>query len=528
MPARGAHWHSAVRDGRPAPSRNTELSPVHRPRSVALWWSAVPSGRMTSTAKGTDVMAHASRARLRRRSLALVCAAGAAVLTVGAAPGAPAQSSPPPEGLFGTGDPTYDGVWRQSLALLAQDAAGYTPASEAVSWLLDQQCDDGSFLAYRPDPERECGDVSAADTNATATAVQALAALGEDGEYEEEVSSALAWLEGVQNADGGWAYNPGGASDANSTALVVGAFAAAGEDPAEVTREGASPFDALAGLQLGCDAPQAERGAFAVMPDEGSGELYANDLATVDAVLASYGSGLVVDPEQAEANAAVEPVSCDGNGTGGGDDATDGAGDADGEPEDADASAGASGQPEGPDEPDDAAGPEQGVSPGAASGAAGAAYLAAVLAEQDQHLLSAVPDDEEQPDYAATARAVLALAASGDPEAASGPLGWLEDNHGAWRGLTDSPGALGLLVLAAHAGGASPEDFGGTDLLAALNELGPAPDQTPGEATGGAAAESSEDGGGSGALVWVLGAGLLAGIVIGVVLSLRRGRGAGR
>ena len=37
---------------------------------------------------------------------------------------APADDGKRPEGLYGTKDPKFDGVWRQSLALLAQDAVG--------------------------------------------------------------------------------------------------------------------------------------------------------------------------------------------------------------------------------------------------------------------------------------------------------------------------------------------------------------------------------------------------------------------
>lgn len=403
------------------------------------------------------------------------------------------------DALFGEGDPTYDGVWRQSLALLAQDTAGYTPADEAVDWLLGQQCADGSYLSYRADTGTSCQDVTASDTNATAVAVQALAALGG---HDKAVGAALDWLEGVQNEDGGWSYNPGGASDADSTALVIGAFTAADEDPADVRRDGATPYDALAALQLGCDAAEDERGAFAYQADADTGELSPNDLATADAVLASYGSGLLVDPDEAAANADVSAPGCEADG---------------GEAEEtAEETAEATDQ-----ETADA-----GQSPGAESGAAGAAYLTDVLAENDQHLLSAMDGTAEAPDYDATARAVIALAASGDEDAASGPLEWLQDNHDSWTDYERQPAALAMLVLAADAGGASAEDFGGTDLVAALSDLGPSPEETPGEGDGDSQAEASE-GGGTSPLLWVVVAALAVGIAAGIVLSVRRSRRTG-
>ncbi|MGK5531373.1 prenyltransferase/squalene oxidase repeat-containing protein [Streptomyces sp. URMC 129] len=443
-----------------------------------------------------------ARRALRRRAAA---PALAAVLLAAAAPAALAaadDASPDPasDALFGEASPEFDGVWRQSIALLAQDAAGYAPAGEAVEWLLDQQCADGSFLSYRADVSAPCGDVTAADSNATAVAVQALAALGG---HDEAVASALDWLTGVQNEDGGWSYNPGGASDADSTGMVVGAFAAAGEDPAEVVRDGRSPFDALAGLQLGCDAPAEERGAFAWQPDQTTGELFPNDLATVDAVLASYGSGLLVDPGSVSA-APVEPLDCGDTG--------------EGENEDGDGEASA--------EPTESA-DETASSPRLASASAGAARLAGLLEDGEQHLVTMPAGGEEQPDYATTTRAVIALSAGGHEEARQGALDWLRDHHGEWTELSTSPASLGLLVLAAHASGVSPQDFGGTNLVENLNALGPAPDETPGSTDGATGAGDADDDSGGGALTWVLAIGLAAGIAIGVFLSLR-GRRAGK
>ncbi|MGQ4445307.1 hypothetical protein ACN6LI_003857, partial [Streptomyces violaceoruber] len=75
---------------------------------------------------------------VRRRSSAAALAA-IAVIGAATAPAVAADPSPSsspsttaPSGLYGSTDPQYDGVWRQSLALLAQDTAGVIPSSTAV------------------------------------------------------------------------------------------------------------------------------------------------------------------------------------------------------------------------------------------------------------------------------------------------------------------------------------------------------------------------------------------------------------
>ncbi|SFC67903.1 prenyltransferase/squalene oxidase repeat-containing protein [Streptomyces aidingensis] len=437
--------------------------------------------------------------RTRRRTAAGLAVAAVALLPFAGpgAPGAHAHGSAT-EGLYGDGDATWDGVWRQSWSLLALHSAGITPHEEAVHWLTGQQCEDGAFPAYRADTEQPCGDDTPRDTNATAAAVQALHALGG---HEQQMGEALVWLLDVQNEDGGWPYNPGGATDANSTAVVLGAFTAVG-DPGYLEEIGTLP-DALAALQLGCDAEEAQRGAFAWQP-EADGSLFANDLATVDAVLAAHGSGLLVEPADpaGDGAAAPRPLECDPPRE------TDGAPRADAE--------------------------------------AGAAYLAARLAAGDGHLNNDLTDG--QPDYLGTAKAVMALAAGGHRAEIAAPLEWLRQHHGEWAGYQENPTALAALALTAHAAGADARDFGGTDLIAALAALGPEPqtplDEVPEDTAtdDGKAAEGDADAGtgtgagdgqedveeeDSGSLLWLLGIGLLAGAGIGLLLALR-GRGTAR
>ncbi|NJP51539.1 terpene cyclase/mutase family protein [Streptomyces sp. SBST2-5] len=394
----------------------------------------------------------------------------AAVAVIGAATPAAADSSPSPEpskalpsALYGDGDPQYDGVWRQSLALLAQDAAGVKPPKAAVDWLAGQQCADGSFAPYRADTSRDCDAKTPVDTNQTAAAVQALAALGG---HDEVTGKAVGWLKSIQNKDGGWGYTAGGPSDANSTSVVIGALAAAGDKPAEVTKGGKSPYDALLKLALPCEGDGA--GAFAFQPDK-KGKLIANADATAAGVLGLLGKGLVVEPA-AKGTQDTAELTCE-----------------------------------------KAGGPEQ-------AAVNGAAYLRDELAE-DGHLVSAL-GGSEQPDHGNTADAVVALAALGATEPAKKSLAWLEKNAAGWAEQT-GPAAYAQLILAAHATGADPRAFGGVDLVKRLAATGPAAEQEKAEA----AASDAESGSGSGFGVWwYVGVCLIAGIGIGFLISGRRKR----
>ncbi|MEU9302855.1 prenyltransferase/squalene oxidase repeat-containing protein [Streptomyces sp. NPDC048269] len=412
-----------------------------------------------------------------RRSAAALAAS--AVLCVGAAPAALADTAPPaspsappviPSGLYGKKDPMYDGVWRQSFALLALHTVGVKPAGQAVDWLTGQQCPNGSFPSFRADTAKACDASTYIDSNATAAAVQALAALGG---HDETVKKAVGWLKSVQNEDGGWSSNPGGAmdsgTDANSTGIVISALAAAGEKPAEVkSKAGKSPYEALLTFQLGCSAePAADRGAFAFQPVDG--KLLANADATAAAALAGLGTGAAVPPATTDTPATA--LAC----------------------------------PAGSADP-----------VAAAQGAAG--YLAEAL-EKDGHLTASTPgSDQPTPDTGNTADAVIALAAAGHKQSAAGALEWLKANSAQWS--KDNPAALGTLILAAHATGTDPKSFGGTDLVSALNATGPAPQGTDTSATTVDSDEDKPSGGQS--IWWIIGAGGAAGVGIGILLSGRR------
>ncbi|AKJ13486.1 hypothetical protein ABB07_26675 [Streptomyces incarnatus] len=398
-----------------------------------------------------------------RRSAAALAAIG---VLAAAAPATAATQSPSPSpkaaipsGLYGTSDPTYDGVWRQSLTLVAQRTLGYRPAAQAVDWLTGQQCANGAFAAFRAAPAKACDGKVMVDTNSTAAAVQALKAAGG---HDDAVGKAVTWLKSVQNKDGGWGYSPGGASDTNSTSVVIGALTAAGTDPADVRRSGKSPYDLLAAMSLPCD--QDGGGALAFQPDK-KGKLAANADATAAGVLGALGKGFVVQAGKAPAGDACTKAG----------------------------------------------------RPARIADNAGA-YLAAAVGRTG-HLRSALPGAKDQPDFGNTADTVVALAADGRTEQAKKAYGWLEKNAGPWAAQS-GPAAYAQLILAAHAVGAQPGDFGGTSLVRSLNALGPLPQM----AATGYQQETKSDGGSGFGVWWFVGVCLVAGIGVGFLLSGRKKR----
>ncbi|EPH43595.1 hypothetical protein STRAU_3323 [Streptomyces aurantiacus JA 4570] len=395
---------------------------------------------------------------------ALGTATAPAALADDASPSAKATGGPLPSGLYGKKDPQFDGVFRQSYALLAQKTVGVTPAAKAVDWLTGQQCASGGFAAYRADASEPCGSKTQVDSNSTAAAIQALHAVGNES---NTVKKSLDWLKSVQNQDGGWGYNPGLPSDANSTGIVIGALAAVGEKPASVkSQKGKSPLDALTELAMDCGK---DGGAFG-LADAKSGKLAPNADATAAGVLGGLGQGLVpakgkkadAAPKCAKADTAEQAAH---NGTG---------------------------------------------------------YLLKSLAKTG-HLTSAMPGAKDQPDVGNTADAVVALAAAGQQEQAKKSAEWLSKNSAAWA-KDSGPAAYSQLVFAALAADMDVRDFGGADLVKQLNAQGPTPKAVSDVSTSAKEKDKDEkDDDGSGISVWwIVGVGLVAGAGIGFLLSGRK------
>ncbi|MYW05146.1 terpene cyclase/mutase family protein, partial [Streptomyces sp. SID3343] len=174
----------------------------------------------------------------------------------------PAATPVAPPAMYGKSDPSADGVYRQSLAIVALASADARPAPQAVEWLLAQQCADGGFATYRADPGVPC-DVAREDTVATSIAVQALVSLRT---YATQAGRGADWLKSKQLPDGSYAAFPGAPApvgDPTSTAFAVNALVATGVNPdTQKTAQGRTPADALKSMQVVCPAPTEALGAF--------------------------------------------------------------------------------------------------------------------------------------------------------------------------------------------------------------------------------------------------------------------------
>ena len=277
-------------------------------------WSALVADRDAALSPGGVE----SPGRLARAIL-LAGATGADPRAVGDAPGADLvarleairQTDGPDAGLFGDQNPTYDGAFRQGYSIAALVAVGVTPDPSSVDWLLAQQCgpeaDPGAWMPYRTDLSTPCAADSALfvgpDTNATAAAITGLTAVSAGS---DAIEAGLNWLDGVQEADGGWGQMVGYGTDPNSTALVLQALIAAGDsDATRFADRAATPLAALLAFQLGCDAPDFDRGAFTF---PGSNDA-PNGFATAQAVAPAAGAGVLA--ESGPIDPGVTPLNCD-------------------------------------------------------------------------------------------------------------------------------------------------------------------------------------------------------------------------
>lgn len=409
---------------------------------------------------------------LRRRA-ALVAAAATTLTALTApialadttAPTATATATPSRADLYGTADPTYDGVWRQSYAEIAVARSGYFAGAPATAWLLAQQCADGGWPSYRKDTAKAC-DPKTEDTNATGIAIQALRIV-QSSQSGGAVDRATAWLHSVQNADGGWSYNPGGPSDPDSTAVVMGALGReAGLAP---NAKGKSPYDALLGFQFGCDAAPADRGAFGYPGTDG--KLTPNAKATADAVhflaeahLAGYAyaspSTPAAPPKAADCTANPKAYAA--------------------------------------------------LDPNAAASAA-AGWLLARLHAGGGHLTAVTPGaTTKTPDYGTTADAVIALNALGRFDDTKATSSWLGAESAAWS--KGNPAALAQLTLA------------GADRTGALRQLialGPAPTKRP---TGAISKADEKDSSSNGSTWIIVGVVFVASAGVGLLISGRKRR----
>lgn len=352
---------------------------------------------------------------IRRRIVGVLTAVATAATTALAvgAPLAPAHAATTDAGLYGAADPSFDGVYRQSLALLGLTAHGIVPPVAAIDWLIRQQCADGSFQPYRGDTAIPCGPSDPAaftgpDTNQTAMALMALMALDDEslglprrtmGRLVAAADRAGLWLVRAQNPDGGWPYYPGGSSDANSTGLSLAGIMTQAPNPGIAAYRKASRF--LGRLSASC----ADGGGFAYQPGS-----RPDALATSQGLVGLVGPLPVREPRTLGAGAPCANTST----------------------------------------------------------AKAVSYLAQAVAAS-----GLVPSSfGSGPDYSTTATAVLGLVGAGQGRAAvTRATSALRSSAAAYVGTGGdaSPGAAGLLLLVAEATGAKPTAFGGLNLVTTLD-----------------------------------------------------------
>jgi hypothetical protein len=204
----------------------------------------------------------------------------------------------------------------QALAVLALDRTGGGVPADAVDFLLDQQCVDGSFRLYyfgyitSFDPfetvaDLTCTDPAEGDVDATALALSALLAVPSTPAVAGAIDDAVEFLVGAQLPSGGFVGT--GATNANSTGLAAQALRAAGDvDDADRAAsflvgiqqvEACTDFGAVAYDQAGFDAGvDANRDQW----------IRATAQGTLGLGLPSYADIGVVAPDAA----GLAPVAC--------------------------------------------------------------------------------------------------------------------------------------------------------------------------------------------------------------------------
>ncbi len=316
-------------------------------------------------------------------------------------------------GLYGAADPSFDGVYRQSLAIIGLTSNGVKPSAAAITWLINQQCKDGSFQEFRADTTKPCDTVDAAngkgpDSNATSLALLALMSvdntnLATNSVISSAVNAADAaglWLAKNQHSDGGWAYYAGSPSDSSSTGLALAALGTQAPNRQQPNIVKGSKF--LASLITACGATDGG----ALMYQKGS---------KPDGLSSAQGLyGLVGSVPVRSARKLGPAPKCAGN-------------------------------------------PTNKI----------ASYLSSKLAANGS-LASSFGDG---PDYTATATAVIDLAAAGVAKTAVAK-GTNALKAAATTYATPTTGtnaaALGLLLSVSKATGANPKSFGGVNLISAL------------------------------------------------------------
>ena len=331
-----------------------------------------------------------------KRSIALVITSALLFLAPGIAP---AHAQTTDRGLYGTADPTFDGVFRQTVAMIGLNAVGARPSATAINWLLRQQCADGSFESYRADTSVPCspGDPEAfSGSNVQQTALAAIALF--QNNRTAQARRAIVWLIDSQNDDFGFPTFRGGISDANSTGLALLALQTVQPQDRSARVPNAKRF--LRNVQMRC----ATGGGLAYQRGQ-----TANALASSQAYLGLVG-GLPVEPRS-----SLKPnPRCSSN---------------------------------------------------------TAANVGSYLADPITRTGALANAFGPGPDYTSTGISILGFVSEGvGRQAVRRGLQTLQTNARAYtqQDGIEVPAALGVLLMVAHATETNPRNFGGVNLVGAL------------------------------------------------------------
>lgn len=145
----------------------------------------------------------------------------------------------------------------QSLALVSLKRAGAGPDSSAAFFLERQQCPNGGFRVQMADAR--CTRASAADTDATSYAVQAMLASPRTTARNNRIRNAARYLTTQTGSDGGVKGGaPTNTPNANSTGMASLSFESAG-----YPKWGERTRGWLLGMRFGCGFAPDIRGAVA-------------------------------------------------------------------------------------------------------------------------------------------------------------------------------------------------------------------------------------------------------------------------
>jgi hypothetical protein len=317
-------------------------------------------------------------------------------------------------GLFGNADPTYDGVFRHSIAVLGLVAAGAEVPASAISWLETQQCPNGGFEAFRSNPASSCAASnpetwSGIDTNSTALGAMALAAVGKT----KAAIKAVRWIKTTQQKSGGVPYFKGGTVDASSSSLALMAAKSVGLNQTYFSINNRNVVSYLRTVLSDCSAEPQNRGALAYSKTPNlfaSPMTSSQGLAAISGALATPTRGIIQPRRMACPSAKPTTLS----------------------------------------------GIRDSV----------AAYVKSALTANAGVMPSEYGSGN---DWGSTAWAVIGLAGAGfNPNSYGKAITSLENNVASALAISQNrvnPGRAGLLILAAVAAGENPRSFGGRNLI---------------------------------------------------------------